>query len=372
MNDYPQGGKRLIQNAPAAQPKKKRKKKKRKAGLLIALILILAAVITVVAMAREWMSAPDLSGGKEDIPVRGESTSAQSQQDITPEGRKEGWYTVLVYGQDSVSGNTDTMLLVSLDTVNATCSMMSLPRDTIVNSAQTGANRKLNTVFKRDGYEDLAMHVSELTGVYPDFSVRVEWEVIGELVDAIGGVEYDVPYDMNYEDPTPGQELYIHLNAGVQTLNGEEAMGLIRWRKNNDGTDTSVGDEGRMEITQSFLKAVIKQVLQPRNLKNMDELITLFQEKVDTDLSVGNLAWLAGQMLNIDTETGIHTCTLPANMYGSYGGISYVFPYPAEIAEEVDAYFNPYTDEITESDLSVMALDENGKLTVTNGSLRSE
>jgi LCP family protein required for cell wall assembly len=259
-----------------------------------------------------------------------------------------------------------------MNTVDATCSLMSLPRDTMVNVNRSGAGKKLNNVYQSEGYEALAQKVAETTGVYPDFYVKIEWEAVGTLVDAIGGVEFDVPYDMNYEDPTPGQELYIHLSAGEQVLDGDKAMQLIRWRKNDDGSGVSVGDIGRMEITQNFLKAVLKQTLKPQNLANLNKLLEIFNENVETDLSLGNLLWFANAMKGIDTETGMYTCTLPADMYGSYHNISFVFPYADETVEIVNQYFNPYTKDITESDLSVMQIDANENLSVTNGTLLSD
>lgn len=82
----------------------------------------------------------------------------------------------------------------------------------------------------------LKQEVSHLTGIYPDFYVLVEWEAVGELVDAIGGVYFEVPFVMDYDEPNPGQDLHIHQEAGYRLLNGQDAMEVIRFRKNNDGT----------------------------------------------------------------------------------------------------------------------------------------
>ena len=98
----------------------------------------------------------------------------------------------------------------------------------------------------------LKQEVSRLTGIYPDFYVMVEWEAIGELVDALGGVYFDVPFDMNYDDPY--QDLHIHQEAGYRKLSGEDAMEVIRWRKNNG--EPSPGDVGRIQIQQDFLSAM--------------------------------------------------------------------------------------------------------------------
>ena len=68
------------------------------------------------------------------------------------------------------------------------------------------------------------------------YYVVISNNALVQLVDEIGGVEFDVPIDMNYDDST--QDLAIHLKKGVQKLNGEQAEGLVRFRKNNNGTSS--------------------------------------------------------------------------------------------------------------------------------------
>ena len=167
---------------------------------------------------------------------------------VAKSGRKEGYYTFLVVGQDVASGLTDTILLFTFDTNNKSLNAISLPRDTMINtSAKGGSLKRINVVYNRNrgssdlpeaqrvenGMTALKQEVSRLTGIYPDFYVMVEWEAIGELVDALGGVYFDVPFDMNYDDPY--QDLHIHQEAGYRKLSGEDAMEVIRWRKNNAG-----------------------------------------------------------------------------------------------------------------------------------------
>ena len=119
--------------------------------------------------------------------------------------------------------------------------------------------------------------MGKLTGIIPDFYVVVQWEAVGELVEAIGGVEFDVPFDMDYDDPA--QDLHIHLKAGQQTLSGEDAMGLIRWRHNNDySVQYPNGDLGRVQTQQAFLKAVAAECLKPEILLKAPSLAQIFLE----------------------------------------------------------------------------------------------
>ena len=117
------------------------------------------------------------------------------------------------------------------------------------------------------GITALKKEVGKLTGITPDFYVMVQWEAVGQMVDALGGVYFDVPFDMDYDDPTPGQDLHIHLKEGYQKLDGDQAMGLIRWRHNNDySVQYPNGDLGRIETQQAFLEAVAAECLKPATL----------------------------------------------------------------------------------------------------------
>ena len=120
----------------------------------------------------------------------------------------------------------------------------------------------------------------------------VEWEAVGAIVEAIGGVYFDVPYNMDYHDQY--QDLVIEQEKGYRKLNGDDAMQVIRWRKNDSNSpygNPQIGDSGRMQIQQDFLKAVIKQLLQLKNVVNPGKLAEVFQENVETDLSFENILW---------------------------------------------------------------------------------
>ena len=338
--------------------------------VLLILMLISLAVILAAAALRSYIRPPDLP----PAPVETGGTEQPGEESMGDEppvaaGRKDGVYTFLVCGRDTSSGNTDTIILVTFDTENGTIDGMSLPRDTMVNVSWT--TKKINTLFKMLGPDGLKEHVGLLTGVTPDYYVLVEWEAVGELVDAIGGVVFDVPYNMDYDDPE--QDLHIHQMAGERELNGDDAMQVIRWRKNNKnspyGYHNGIGDTGRMELQQSFLMAVARECLKAENLINIPEYARIFQENVETDLTFGNLLWFGEQALDVDPESGVYFCTLPANMNGSHGGRSYVFPYPDEIVEVVNERFNPYLRDIRESDLQIMGKNADGSLYVTNGTL---
>ena len=246
-------------------------------------VLIVAVVLTL----RSWVTVPEVPDFTK-TPVQNTGTTGNdtpqnvnnSSQiafdgaeipDVARSGRREGVYTFLVVGRDVVSGATDTILLLTYDTKEKTIQGMNIPRDTMINTSAT--SKRINSVYARNrgskdleeskrvkqGMDALKLQIGKLTGILPDFYVIVEWDAVGRLVDALDGVEFEVPWDMNYDDPE--QNLHIHQKAGLRLLDGEDAMEVVRWRKNNSGR--SPGDVGRLAVQQDFLKAVAKKCLQP-------------------------------------------------------------------------------------------------------------
>ena len=197
----------------------------------------------------------------------------------------------------------------------------------------------------------------------------VQWDAVGEMVEALGGVYFDVPFDMDYDDPTPGQDLHIHLKEGYQKLNGEEAMGLIRWRHNNDfSVQYPNGDLGRIQTQQAFLKAVAAECLKPATLLKAPALAEVFMENVTTDLSLGNILAFAQLASGMDAEQDVNFVSMPWEN-ANYPGVSMVLPAVDELLEVLNESFNPYLSDIQASDLQVLVRSSNGSYSVTSGTL---
>lgn len=259
---------------------------------------------------------------------------------------------------------------------------MSLPRDTYV--IYNGRTVMINSVYSRGGGEEggveaLKKAVGSLTGVTPDFYVLVEWEAVGELVDAIGGVYFDVPRRMYYNDLS--QHFKIDLQPGYQLLDGNGAMGVLRWRHNSDdsghilNSGYAMGDLGRIETQQAFLKAVIEKCLNSISLGTIPKMAQIFLDNVDTNgsLTVNNLAWFAKEAIvgGLSMEN-VHFMTLPnrgASVYSRtyHNYQSYVTPIPDEMLELVNTCFNPYLEDIELNELDLMQVNEDGSLSSTRG-----
>lgn len=349
--------------------------------LLQAAVIVAVVIIAVWAVLNAWIRPPALpSAGKPG--ASGDTSGDVSIMEdwdvempaVAQSGRREGVYTFLLVGQDTFGGgNTDTMILFTYDTNAKTIYGMNLPRDTMVNVSTS--SKRLNAVYNYNkgsnketqvekGMAALKKEVGKLTGIIPDYYVLVQWEAVGELVDALGGVYFEVPFDMNYDDPY--QDLYIHQEAGYRKLSGDDAMQVVRWRKNNTGA--SGGDVARIAIQQDFLKAVAKQCLQPSTLLKAPALAQVFMNNVVTDLEMGNLLYFAQQAFGMDADSGVTLTTMPWTD-AQYPGVSYILPIKSQLLEMLNDGLNPYLDEIQASDLQLLYRNSDGSYGVTSGTL---
>lgn len=268
---------------------------------------------------------------------------------LSSEERKEHFYTVLMAGLDDENGGSDTNLLMALDAENGTINVVSLPRDTLLNVSWSV--KKLNNAYHHGGISQTRTEVSRLLGIPVDYYVTVDLRAFVELVDAIDGVDFDIPVDMDYDDPE--QDLHIHFKKGPRRLTGQQALEVVRWRQNNDGTGYATADIGRIGTQQAFLTAVAKQTLQVSNLDKIPEMAEIFSTRVETDLKLANLIWIGEQALSMGSDS-IAFHTLPGDGAGYYKGGSYYVLDPEGVLELIDTYFNPYRRPLTREDMDIL------------------
>lgn len=261
--------------------------------------------------------------------------------------RKEDYSTILIAGTDEGGYRTDTMMLLSLDKANGTISLVSIPRDTLIYCEYSVP--KINSAFGfagggEDGMKELLRRVGEITGFTPDGYVLVDLEVFVKLVDLMGGVTFDVPMDMHYSDPS--QNLEINLSAGEQKLRGDEAMQLVRFR-----SGYAMADLSRVDVQRQFVSAAIEQWVSVKNVVKIPSALKLLTDASQTNLTSGNLVWLAEAALSCD-RNNIQTRTLPGAARDIAGGSYYVLD-AAGVAETINACCNPYEQGVAVSDLYI-------------------
>lgn len=280
--------------------------------------------------------------------------------------RKPGVYTLLLAGQDDGNGCTDTILLGRLDTAAHSLDLVSIPRDTLVNL--DWQVRKLNAVYTGtangggDALEGLRQEVRRLCGFTPDCVAVVDLAVFAEAVDLVGGIEFELPQAMDYDDAA--QDLHIHLPAGLRRLSGAEAVGLVRFRSGYLN-----GDLDRVAMQQRFMNAALGQLLNLGTVPRLPELVKLLASHTDTDLSAANIVWLARQILRCDRES-IRFHTAP-NTPADVAGLSYTLLEPEPWLEMINDCLNPYRRPIRREELDLVYRDAEG-FHATSGVLRGE
>ncbi len=376
--DNKKGGARL--NTPEKKPGTKKERVIMAVMIVVAVLMVIAAAVAV--LYNRWVKKPSLPAGEDPSasdasgvrPGADEALNPDVSDDpdidpvepkVSGERKSDDFYTVLVFGADVTSGLTDTIMLASYDITNQNATVMSIPRDTLVN-VRSRSSKSINAVYSNNGKGEsglkaLVGEVSELVGFTPDFYVMIDWELVGLMVDAIGGVDYDIPWHMGYDDPY--QDLHIHFEAGLQHLDGEDAMNLVRWRKNNDGTKTEGGggDTSRLDVQHDFLKAVLKQTLQLTNVTKIRQLAALFGENVESDLTIENLLWFASQAifggLNVDD---VQFVTMP--YYGVSSGVykDRIYPNQRQLLALINESLNPFVEEVTIKQLDLIRVSSDG------------
>lgn len=259
--------------------------------------------------------------------------------------RKRGNSTILLAGTDASGDRTDTIMLLNIDRKAGKLSLMSIPRDTKVNSTYTP--HKINAAYGvngsgEQGMDALMEYVSECIGFRPDGYMLIDLNVFVELVDLMGGVRFDVPCDMYYNDPT--QDLYINLQAGEQKLNGEQAMGVVRFR-----SGYAMADLERVNVQRDFLSAALHQWVSLKNIWKLPQALSLLLDHTLTDLSTANLLWMAESVVLCGTGDMMMT-TIP---HGLNGDGEYVLIDAQETLDLVNESFCPYEQGITMDDLYI-------------------
>ena len=183
---------------------------------------------------------------------------------------------------------TDTIMCIGYNPKEQKAFMISIPRDTFVGKSLYTAKPqdKINSFFNEKNPQKILDKVNELTGLNIEYYVIVNNKGLINLVDLLGGVEFDVPIDMNYDDKTQG--LHIHLKKGVQTIDGKKAEMLLRFRHNNNGTSypTEITILEEWKLGRNFILAVLQQTLNVKSVDELKEIISLGFKNIDTNLSL--------------------------------------------------------------------------------------
>ena len=318
-------------------------------GILVALS---AVIVGVYAVWNLTVRPPEIPQEPDPAPPAGSgSQAAEPVEQEQPAGRqrREDVYNFVLLGRDRESANTDTIIVVSYDVANQKVGMISIPRDTAVNR-DWRKDPKINGAYAGAGVDVLKEEIEHTFGIPIDYYIYVDLKGFVALVDELEGVDVYIPEEMNYDDPY--QDLHIHYTKGQHHLNGQQAMEVVRFRHNNDGSGYT--DVGRAEMQRQVLVALAKKVVSWNSLTKVQEFVEIFQEYVKTDLSTTDMLYFASQAVGVDLDTGITQGTLKGRGEGVVRGYKYCFVFQAEdILPTLNELVNPYDQPLTEEDLDL-------------------
>lgn len=195
--------------------------------------------------------------------------------------------SILFLGLDdrdgSLKGRTDANLLATFNKEAGTVKLLSIPRDSRVEIVGRDNQDKINHAHAFGGVDMTIDTVEHLLDIPVDYFVKLNFDAFLEVVDALGGVEIDVPFAFTEMDSTDRQG-EITINEGTQILNGEEALAYARMRKKDPR-----GDIGRGERQQEVLAAIIKKSASFSTITKFDEILESVEKNLVTNLSFGNI-----------------------------------------------------------------------------------
>ena len=291
---------------------KNNKKKKKKSSISSKILILLLMILIALVLGITYKTKQNGGG------MQGLLSTLVGHDEETLKNLDS--IQVLLMGVSTDNGGklTDTIIVATYNPKNQSASLLSIPRDTFVGkNPQTGTGSdKINSLYQK-GPEYTLEKVNELTGLDIKYYMVIENQALIELVDVIGGVEFYVPINMNYDDTS--QDLHIHLEEGLQVLDGDKAEQLLRFRKNNDNTtypkEYGGDDYGRMRTQREFMIETAKQTIKAKNILKIKDIIDLVYEYVETNLSISTIKDYVPYAVNIDISS-IQSVVLPGGSYG--------------------------------------------------------
>ncbi len=300
--------------------------------------------------------------------------------------RNKNAYNVLVVGKDRVGANTDVIMVININSLTQSVNLLQIPRDTYVDDPINQNNSKrINAIYafayskslrsmsaseaSEEALKYLETTVESTFGITIDSHFMIDLNGFVKIIDSIGGVEVDVPFNMYYSDPE--QNLYINLKKGLQLLDGDKSEQFVRFRNTY-----VLGDLGRVSAQKIFLAALVEKLMSPEwfSVSSLTNVASTIIDYSTTDMTLTDLI---GYIKKINfkkfSTDKITFYTAPGEGYFAASGASLYSLYMKENLEIINKAFNLYNIEVTKQDVT---LSEQSKVayieTDVNGSTVSD
>lgn len=340
----------------------KTKKKKSTGGkfkiiILSILLLLFVSAVAVVVYTVGFHEPDNQAGTNETKPFEWITSPAEetnSNQEETPAPEAQGKsFNFLLLGKDQTSANTDVIMIINFSVTSGGISILQLPRDTYVELEKTPY--KLNSLYHYFGLEAQGKDEKDIdtyslskvaTVLEKNLCINIHYYAMVNLsgfrniVDILGGVEVNIPANMDYEDSEQG--LKIHLKKGKQVLDGKKAEQFVRFRSGYVQADI-----GRMDAQKIFMSALIKTVKENFTVSNIVKIANEVYKNVTTDVPLDDMVFFGKSLLSIDMNN-IKFMSMPGAAARSNGetGLWYYIMNRKAMIPLIQQYFNIYNDVV--------------------------
>ncbi|WP_257131761.1 LCP family protein [Bacillus sp. AFS017336] len=275
---------------------KKRKKKRRSViGRVLLLVIIIALIFVGYKGVRTYLELNKATKG-EDI----SSNLRNEKVAISKDPISILFLGIENYATGGKGGRTDSMILATFNPKKETIKTMSIPRDTYVDIPGHAEKTKINHAYAYGGLQLTVDTVENFLNVPIDYYVTVDFNGFKNIVDAVGGIDVDVPFDF-WENTDTHPRKKVYFTKGMMHLNGQQALAYARMRKRDPR-----GDFGREERQQQVIKSILAEIKSPETIMKMDEYAKVFSKNVSTNMKLSGGISLAKHLPNIsptDLET---------------------------------------------------------------------
>ncbi|WP_067730220.1 LCP family protein [Oceanobacillus damuensis] len=293
----------------------KRRKRKLRRRVYYILIPVMIAFLAVLSYGAYLYIKADtvLSNSYKDD---GREKSDLREEVVNP---TEDNVSILIMGVDASNirnnendSRTDTLMVATLNIKDKSVKLLSIPRDSYVYIPEVGYETKINHAHAYGGTKATVETVENLLEIPIDYYVKLNFEAFIDVVDAVDGIEVDVPYELKEQNSSDVAGA-VHLFPGLQKLNGEEALALARTRKLDN-------DIERGKRQQEIIKAVINKAVSAGSILKYDDIIEAVGSNMTTNMTFGEMKGFinygtAGTNLDIETLTLKGTDSQPGGVY---------------------------------------------------------
>ena len=262
------------------EQKRSRTMRKKKKRIWTKIILFLMVILLAVGGYGAYVFYQAMKAANESYSELERGEKSELREEAVKIGKEP--VSILLLGVEDYAsggdgGRADTIMVATFNPDLKTMKLLSIPRDTKVYIPSKDKEDKINHSFNA-GKESTIATVENLLDIPIDYYATVDFQGFKTIIDEIGGVDVEVPFDFwEYTDGWPREKIYFE--EGLRHLNGQEALAYARMRKRDPN-----GDFGRNDRQKQIIKAMVDSLVKPKNLLKIDEIAKHASDNIETNV----------------------------------------------------------------------------------------